>query len=145
LSFEYLRPLRRTAPGQFCQRVAAGRANQPCELTAFGPRRVKHFNVADAIGKDHAVAVPVEAVVSERLLRPFPFGSWQYRPVNNQPVHETVAHGRELDKAAAPKNFVAKRFRVEAHRHLATVADADANTPGHNNARRMEYSAHDRA
>src|SRR5207248_3135790 len=45
LRFEYFRPLRRTAPGPFGERVAAGRANHPRELTAFDPRRVQHFHV----------------------------------------------------------------------------------------------------
>src|SRR5262245_2101300 len=65
--FELVRPLGRAALISKTQRILCGRSDEPLELAILDPRRIEHFDIAEAIGKDDAPPGAVEAVINERL------------------------------------------------------------------------------
>src|SRR5262249_45229807 len=66
---------RPAAARQVGQRVSRNRRDDPGELAALDPGRVEQFDVADAVGEDDPVAVPIEAVLDEGLLRTTALGA----------------------------------------------------------------------
>ena len=69
LGREDLRPLGRpTAMSTGRAAGAVAGRHGPRELAVLDPGRVEELEVADPIGEDDALAVPVEAVIHERLL-----------------------------------------------------------------------------
>src|SRR6185312_13016122 len=50
----------------------------------------------------------------------------------------------ELHERAAPEGFVAKGLGIEADGKLAAIAEAYADSLGHDHVRTVEYAAHER-
>ena len=125
--------------------MLGGRGDDPRELAVLDPGGVEQLDVADPVGEDDPLAVPVEPVVDERLVGLLALGPGQGRAVQDQAVHEAVADGRELDEPAAPEGLVAERLGVEAGGQLAAVAQPHADALGHGHARASEDAAEDRA
>ena len=71
--------------------MLVGRGDDPRELAVLDPGGVEHLDVADPVGEDDPLAVPVEAVVDERLVGLLAFGPGQRGAVHDQAVEEAVA------------------------------------------------------
>ena len=53
------------------QRMLVDRSDDPRELAIFDPGGIEQLDVADSIGEDNALAVPVKAVIDKRLVGPW--------------------------------------------------------------------------
>ena len=126
---EHLRPLWRSSPGQARKRVASCRGDHPRELPALHPGCVEELLVADAIGKDHALAMAIEATVCERLLGLRTRGTRQGDPVHDQAVEETVPDRRELHETADPERLVRERLGIEDRTHFSVFTESHADCP----------------
>src|SRR4051794_14839710 len=103
------------------------RSHNSLELAILYPRRIEHLDLAQAVGEHHARAVPVEAVIDERLLWFLSFRPRQHLARGAKPVQKAVAHRREREKSAAPGCVVCQRFRIKAAAKLTFFSQSHAN------------------
>ena len=75
--------------------MLGGRGDDAGEPAVLDPGGVEHLDVADPVGEDDPVAVPVEAVVDERAIGLLALGAGQGGAVEDQAVDQAVALGVE--------------------------------------------------
>src|SRR5262249_52532761 len=125
------------------ERVPVHRRDDPGEPAALDPGGVEQLDVADAVGEDDPIAVPVEPVVNEGLNRPPAFGAGQGGSPADQARREARPRGGEMEEAAAPEGLVAERLRIETRSQLAAVAQSHADALGDRHAGAAEDAAQD--
>ena len=93
-------------------------------IAVLDPGSVEHLHVAEAIGKNHAVAVAIEAAIDERLRGLCGGGNSEHRADRRDAVHESEAAIGEANETALPEGFDLERVGIEASRHLAIFVTA---------------------
>src|ERR1019366_1093958 len=120
-------PLSFAAARQVRQRMLVGRCDFAHESAILHPGSVEHVDIAELISKNHAFAVAIEAAIDEWLGGLRCRGNIEHLAIGGDAVHEAEATVREANEASCPNRFHLERVGIEARRHLALLAEANAN------------------
>ena len=127
---EHLRPLRHPSFDEVRERMALGWRDLANECTILHPRAVEIADVADRVGKNHPLAVAVEAVIGPRSRRQFRGdGLFAKRPGGRCRGEKPIASLPEREKSARPHGLELERVGIEAGGEFARVAEPHAHRP----------------
>src|SRR4051812_42998716 len=110
--------------------MVSGREYGPRETPVLDPGRVEELDAVALVREHDPSAVPVKPAIDKRSRRRPTGRAGEWRPVEDEPVHEPVAHARELHEAPRPEGLVFECLGVEARGELAVLSQADADPLG---------------